>query len=297
MRHGLKRRMVAPRREPAAVAAAMVILGIGVERAHAQDGEFIGEWLWEVTTDDGDALVEPGETAAVTLSVDLDPSVGDPGPTPGLVVSAFGGAKFDVLGGQNADKGEILGWEYPTEELLFGFGDLATTDGVSIFGVSVAQGLFDAPEDTSDPLDILTFFWTTDDFSTYIVEYMTLTDAIAAWEGEFVGDTGETDHSGTVELIPVETSLTFQVVPSPGSTFLMGSLLASLFGRRRRLVGISAAAVVAGASACPAQQQPGEQVRIIEEAPLRIEFDGPSFADSGEPGRPPDPRELEADRR
>jgi len=149
----------AVRMTTAVVAAAMVILGIGVERAHAQDGEFIGEWLWEVTTDDGDALVEPGETAAVTLSVDLDPSVGEAGQTPGLVISAFQGGIFDVLGGINADKGEILGWEYPTEELLFGAGDTATTDGTNVFGVTVAQGLGDAPADTGDPLDVFTFLW------------------------------------------------------------------------------------------------------------------------------------------
>jgi len=223
----------AVRMTTAVVAAAMVILGIGVERAHAQDGEFIGEWLWEVTTDDGDALVEPGETAAVTLSVDLDPSVGDPGPTPGLVVSAFGGAIFDVLGGLNADKGQILGWEYPTEELLYAFGDVATTDGISIFGVSVAQGVGDAPEDPGDPLDVLTFFWRTENFTNqYVVEFSTNTsdEFFVAWEGELPGDT---EYGFSLDDA-LEASIAFDVVPVPSTGSVIALFSACLLYRPHR---------------------------------------------------------------
>jgi len=267
-----------------AVAAAMVILGIGVERAHAQDGEFTGKWIWEVTTDDGDAVVEPGETAAVTLLMDLEPSVGEPGPTEGLVVTGFAGGIFDVLGGANAAKGEIVGWEIP-KILLTGTGDLTETDGVSLFGVNVSQGVGVQTIDPADPIEVVAFQWTTDAFSSYTVEYTT-ESVLAAWEGVFPK---ETLNSFLVE--PVEGTIAFDVVPAPPTTIgLLGGLVLLRQGRRRF---VSPALVVAAcAASCHAQQNPGGTVRVVEGESLlssEIAFESLNLADITQTSKPPDP--------
>jgi hypothetical protein len=57
-----------------------VLGGPGVPAALGQD-EFLATWLWDVTTQNGDAIVEPGETATITLSIDFTPNVGEPGKT------------------------------------------------------------------------------------------------------------------------------------------------------------------------------------------------------------------------
>ena len=51
-------------------------------------------WLWDVTTQNGDAIVEPGETATVTISMLIEP---DPGSPPNAMIAA---AVFDTHAGQ-----------------------------------------------------------------------------------------------------------------------------------------------------------------------------------------------------
>jgi len=272
-----------------AVAAAMVILGIGVERAHAQDGEFTGKWIWEVTTDDGDAVVEPGETAAVTLLMDLEPSVGEPGPTEGLVVTGFAGGIFDVLGGVNAANGQIVDWEIP-EILLTGPGfDLTETDGVSLFGVTVSQGIGIQSFDQSDPIEVITYSWQPARVAPYTVEYTTKTELLGAWEGIQIN--GDAKAINGFDLFPIETTVTFDVVPAP-STIFVGSLsLLALCRRHRRAVAASAV-VGYGLCACHAQQDPGGAVRVVGGESLlssEIAFESLNLADITQTSKPPDP--------
>jgi len=174
------------------------------------DGQ--AHWLWEVTTDNGDALVEPGETATVTMSIDMLPDVNYPdGP-----VLMFGGAVFDTLGNSSATKGMIAGWTFPTEELIFIGGDLTRTYGTSLFNTSIGQAPFLDFFIPDDPLAAVQFEWTTEDFSGYTVNYTTDTTPIegeppfiAVWEGTNV------NFAKDVHWPITEAEISFQVVPGP----------------------------------------------------------------------------------
>jgi len=252
----------------------MVVVGAaiaaGLTGAPALGEEFTGVWTWEVTTDDGDAVVEPGETAAVTLLMDLEPSVGEPGPTEGLVV--------------NAANGQIVDWEIP-EILLTGPGfDLTETDGVNLFGVSVVQGLGIQTIDDDDPLEIITYFWKTEDYSSYTVDYVTNTLLLFAWEGELPFET-----INDFPLEPVEATVAFDVVPAPSTLALLGLLLIQ---RKRRRIATSAFVAGACALPCHAQQDPGGTVRVVEGESLlssEIAFESLNLADITQTSKPPDP--------
>jgi len=184
--------------------------------AHAGEEPSV-TWLWEVTTDDGDALVEPGETASITLSADMEPSVGEPGQTDGFIVVGINFTMFDTLGGPNADRGAIAGWQV-LNDLDFLFGDTTTTDGVSLFntqaGQAVGSNLFFSGD---DPVDILTFTWETEDFSTYSVEYMTSTASFFIGEGDRPGDLDDGFPANYVN----EANIQFAVVPPPPTTVIL----------------------------------------------------------------------------
>jgi len=198
--------------------------------AHAGEEPSV-TWLWEVTTDNGDALVEPGETATVTLSADMEPSVGEPGQTDGFIVVGINFTTFDTLGGPNSDRGEIAGWQV-LNDLDFLFGDTTTTDGVSLFntqaGQAVGSNLFFSDD---DPVDILTWSWSTDDFSGYVVQYETSTEGFLIGEGNEAGDIDDSFPAKNV----VEAQVEFQVIPSPTAPSAMLLLSPLLMRRARRL--------------------------------------------------------------
>jgi hypothetical protein len=210
------------------LSAAAMLLAAGSPVLAQVGGE--ATWLWDVTTEDGDAIVEPGETATVTLSVDMTPDVNFPdGP-----VLGFGGAVFDTLGGIGAANGQILDWEVLSalDELT---GDFTTLDGVDMVGTQAAQSLnIDGPFSDADPIDVFQFTWATDDFSGYVVEYTTETfvgdppqaHTIIVWEGEFLGEFD-------VFYWPItEAAISFEVVPAPGTLVLLAG--ATGFWVRRR---------------------------------------------------------------
>jgi len=193
----------------------------------AARAEGVGEWFASVTTQDGDAIVEPGESAFVTLGMDFTPDLDwDDGPA-----LAYSTVIWDTLGGEGADRGSIAGWTIPVE-LVSLTGDLTTTDRVSLFGSSIGQlCLFGVcvPDDPLNP--ILTFEWQPDEYTPLTVEYSTLTHKLLVLEGEPF----DFDH---VEWEPVETTVTFQVVPGPGgwlvTTFASGLAGVAVRPRRRR---------------------------------------------------------------
>jgi len=186
--------------------------------APAATAQETATWLWDVTTDDGDALVEPGETATVTMSLDMHPDVD------GLTVIGFAGTTFDVLGSAGAPNGTVLDWQI-LNDLDHFVTDESFTDGVSILNVEAAQLLL-GPFSGDDPIDILEFQWTTDDYSGYAVTYETSTASSlgGATEGkvDVIVDLG--DGAEAVLWDAVETSVTFQVVPGPASVLpLLGA--------------------------------------------------------------------------
>jgi hypothetical protein len=199
--------------------AAFLLGGAGVSPAFGQVVG-TGTWLWDVTTQDGDNIVHPGETATITLSLDLDPSVGEQGQSGGSV-KAFAGAIFDTLGGLNADKGMILGWKV-NPSLTFGVGDVTSTDGISLFGTWADQVCGEVC-DPNDPIHVLSLEWQPSMSGTFEVRYATATDSrlIAVWEGIHL----------ELWTTVIEASVSFHVVPVPGALALL--LPAFLMGIRR----------------------------------------------------------------
>lgn len=183
-------------------------------------------WLWGVVTNDGDAIVEPGESATITLSIDLDPDV-DFGR-----VWGFSDAVFDTLGGDNAGRGGIQSWEV-LSSLNSLFGDQTATDGISLFGTWAVQFAFGEVFSFDDPIDVLAFTWTARDEGNYVVSFATDTmsgfdvpDMIGVWVGD------ELDTADRVEWPITEAAISFQVIPAP-SAFLAGGLGFALWSRRR----------------------------------------------------------------
>jgi len=196
--------------------------------AHAGEEPSV-TWLWEVTTDDGDALVEPGETATVTLSADMEPSVGEPGQTDGFIVVGIGSTIFDTIGGMNADRGGIADWQV-LNMLDFQLGDLTTSDGVSLFGTLAGQGpSFNLFFTDDDPVDVLTWSWSTDDFSGYVVQYETSTEGFLIGEGDEPGDIDDSFLARTV----FEAKVEFHVIPSPTAASAILFLSPVLLRRHR----------------------------------------------------------------
>jgi hypothetical protein len=205
--------------------AAFLLGGAGVSPAFGQVVG-TGTWLWDVTTQDGDNIVHPGETATIRLSLDLSPSVGEPGQSGGTVIG-FGAAIFDTLGGLNADKGTILGWEVHCP-LDFLFPDVTTTDGVSLFGTTPAQVSGSQAFSNADPIGVLTFEWQPQFLGAYAVHYATRTnvDLFIVWESG--------DNDGVYWSRIVEAGVIFHVVPAPGATILLGTCVLGAVIRRSR---------------------------------------------------------------
>jgi len=184
----------------------------------------VGTVLWEVSTQDGDALVEPGETATVSLALEMMPDVvaqdedGNQG---------FSAMIFDTLGGAGAANGQIIGWE-PNQDLTFLTGDLTTTDGVNLFFTNLGQlALAGGPFAKDNPIDLLSFEWEPAVTGSYTVEYFTSTDILQFWTGTFADSTSTT--AGTLDA-----PITFEVVPGPGTALGPAMLGVMTFLRRSR---------------------------------------------------------------
>jgi len=137
-----------------------------------------GAWQIDVTTDDGDTLVEAGETATVTLSLDYIPNVD------GENVQGLSAMIFDTLGVLGADTGEIVSWEV-LNELAFLTGDLTTSDGTSLFGTNAGQLTQFGPFTADDPIAVLQLDWQPDVLEGQTVLYQTSTSVLQVWEGDF----------------------------------------------------------------------------------------------------------------
>jgi hypothetical protein len=183
----------------------------------------MGQWHSEVSTQDGDSIVEPGETATVSLWMDMTPSVGEMLPD-GTTVFAFGGGFFDMIAGANADMGIILGWEV-NDTLDVGVD--GTTDGVSIFDQGIWQPAIPESDD-SDPIFLMSFEWRPSDYSLFDASYTPFVsiDVPNKGPGFFLYKV-----DGPTEVWPTsEHEITIVVVPTPAST---GALLIGGLAYRR----------------------------------------------------------------
>jgi hypothetical protein len=207
--------------------AAIAVLAASTP-THA-DGRLQGTatWLYDVTTQNGDALVEPGETATITLSLLMEPDEGD-----GHFI-AIGATIFDTLGGDGAAAGHILRWEVHNglDELT---GDLTTTDGVSLYNTTAGQILVGGgPFTSANPISVLSFEWQPDAYAMFDVEYDTLSNI----EGEqivlvWAGATKKTASS--IQYPVIDAHISFKVIPAPTTLALLAPTLAAVRRRNRR---------------------------------------------------------------
>jgi len=182
----------------------------------------LGAYLWNVTTQNGDAIVEPGETASVSLWLDMTPSVVDSNTDGNQGLSAM---IFDSLGSPSAANGRILGWQI-NEDLGFLTGDLTTTDGVSLFDTNLGQLPLFGPFSKNDPIHLIDFEWAPTVAGDYVVEYTTSTHALEFWTGFF-------SNAQSTPAIPIEAQISFQVVPAPASLLTVAPIALGFLRRRR----------------------------------------------------------------
>jgi hypothetical protein len=186
-------------------------------------------WLWDVTTQNGDSVVEPGETAIVTLSLLMQ------SPEYEMDQIAIRMAVFDTLGGKGAGLGEIVGWEVLNglDDLT---GDQTTTDGVNLFNTSAGQIDIQGPFISDNPIDVLEFEWVPKIEGAYAVDYETFSHLELGFDEHMVAVAiaREPFEYDLIEIWPVtEAAISFQVVPAP-ATVGLAALGVLAMGRRRR---------------------------------------------------------------
>ena len=201
------------------------VLGAAVGQPAFGDGQ--ATWLWDVTTQNGDAVVEPGETALITLSLLMESKMY------ALDQVAIGRADFDTLGDIGAEMGKIFDWQVLNilDNLT---GDQTTTDGVNLFNTTAAQIDGQGPFADDNPIGVLEFEWAPSIEGAFKVEYGTFTHTlgmpgvIQVW---IAPDHGVYDLA---EEWPVtEAAISFQVVPAP-ATMGVAALGVLAAARRRR---------------------------------------------------------------
>lgn len=207
----------------------MTIAGFGVAVAAAHPAHAQGEatWLWSVTTQNGDAVVEPGETALVTLELLMESDVYEPD------MYAFGVAEFDTLGGQGAELGQVVDWTV-LNGLADITGDLTTTDGVSMFGTTAYQVDLQGPFVEDNPIAVFEFEWMPDVQGSYAVQYDTHSYLPEARQEVLIWIADESGNYTIEEHWPVtEAAISFEVVPAPAGATLL-ALGGTVALRRRR---------------------------------------------------------------
>jgi hypothetical protein len=179
-----------------------LLAAAGAARAALADGT--ATWLWEVTTQDGDRLVEPGETATVTLSLLMESF--------DFEHAIIAAAIFDTLGDDGAANGHIADWE-----VLNGLdgltGDLTTTDGVSLFNTNAGQLSIEVFT-TDNPVAVLTFQWQPLVSADFDVGYTTHSELFDLPHTVVVWEYDEHAHEAEEAVVypVVEAAITFSNV-------------------------------------------------------------------------------------
>jgi hypothetical protein len=207
-------------------ALSVVLLGTAAGQPACGDGQ--ATWLWDVATQNGDSVVEPGETALITLSLLME------SPEYEMDQIAIAEAVFDTLGGIGADSGQIVDWKVLNilDNLT---GDQTTTDGVSLFNTTAAQIDGQGPFAEDNPVDVFEFEWAPVVAGAYTVDYETYSHGMGpGHEHMVVVAIAQEDQYDLYETWPVtEAAISFQVVPAPTAVVVapLGLLAAT---RRRR---------------------------------------------------------------
>jgi hypothetical protein len=159
------------------------LLGIcGV--AGAQQAKFLDV---VVTTDDGDSIVEEGESALICLYVQMTPPDDE-------VLCGFAAAVFDTVNEQNGDTGKITSFGCLNSLCDF---DTTTTDGVNLFNTQLGQLAGFGQFSDDNPIGVYQFKWETEDYSQRVVKYRTKTETMRLWMGDC--DAAEVVDAGVME--------------------------------------------------------------------------------------------------
>lgn len=175
-----------------------------------------GRWLHRVLTDDGDAVVEPGETATIRFSIDYEPSLGSIDPSTGFEVYGFGEVWCNFTGIRNWATG-FVGW-HADPQLIWISGDLTAKDEStqSLSGTYLAQnpGAFGGFWRIDPYPSVMDIYWDPKgDYSPRHVEL--LADAVDDKVGLWL-DIGPWQEQ---YVFPFADGLVaFDVVPAPGAT-------------------------------------------------------------------------------
>ncbi|QKK08066.1 MAG: PEP-CTERM sorting domain-containing protein [Planctomycetota bacterium] len=168
---------------------------------------------WTVSdTGNGDGIIEPGESALLTMSADMNPG-GD----------GFAGSIYDIIGTGNFDTGSVDSNVNHLNELTDD-GQLQGNNDILLVESFQLPRAFNGNFDDSNPIDLYSITWTPSDYSARNVSGIT----------RHVNFSVYTDSFGTsVEYTGDVSGFSFDVVPAPASMALLG-LGGLVAGRRRR---------------------------------------------------------------
>jgi MYXO-CTERM domain-containing protein len=172
-------------------------------------------YSWSVSdTGNGDGMIEPGESALLTLSASMDPA-----PAVG-----FAGSIYDILGTSNWATGSVDSYENLVDSLATGPGTLGGNNDITGIEAFQLPPFFNAEYNGDNPIALYAITWTPADYTARTV---------AVADANHQNNDVYTDDFGTSEGYDgVDGAASFQVVPAPASMALLG--LGGLVATRRR---------------------------------------------------------------
>jgi len=184
----------------------------GLAAAAAAQGTLT--YSWSVSdTGNGDGVIEPGESALLTMTGSMDPGA-----------TGFAGSIYDVVGVSNWDTGAVASYTNHLKDLtddgqLQGNGNILAIESFQL------PSAFNPNFDASNPITLYSITWTPNDYTARTVE---------VGDGNHLNNDVYTDNFGTsVSYTGVAGVASFNVVPAPASMALLG-LGGLVAGRRRR---------------------------------------------------------------
>jgi len=171
-------------------------------------------YSWSVgDTGNNNGIIEPGESALLTLSAAMDP---------GAV--GFAGSIYDITGVAFWDTGTVDSYENLVDSLSTGPGTLMGNNDIQGIEAFQLPPFFNPAFDASNPIAIYAITWTPSDYTARTVE---VADANHLNNDVYTDDFGSsTGYQG------IAGAARFNVVPAPASLALLG--LGGLVARRRR---------------------------------------------------------------
>ena len=168
---------------------------------------------WMVTdSGNNDGVIEPGETAALTMYASMDPGA-----------TGFAGSIYDILGTGNWDTGTVDA-NINFLASLSDDGQLQGNNDITDIESFQLPPLFNPDFNANNPIALYQILWTPSDYSARTV----------SGETSHINFDVYTDDFGTSEGYRGDVSgFSFDVVPAPASMALLG-LGGLVAGRRRR---------------------------------------------------------------